>query len=52
VLPVHLREVLANVYDEARAIEERIATLEGALESLANQDPVVTRLRTIPGIGC
>jgi transposase len=51
VLPVHLRDVLADVYEEVRAIEERIATLEKALESLARQDPVVTRLRTIPGIG-
>ena len=51
VLPVHLRQVLAAVYDELRAIEARIATLEEGLAALANQDPVVMRLRTIPGIG-
>jgi transposase len=51
LLPAHLRHVLAAVHEEVRAIESRIAALERELESLAADDPVVTRLRTIPGIG-
>jgi transposase len=50
-LPMHLRQVLASVHDEVRAIEARIAGLERELRTLAEADPVVTRLRTIPGIG-
>jgi transposase len=51
VLPSHLRQVLTSVHEEVRAIEGRIAALERELETLAEQDPVVTRLRTVPGIG-
>ncbi len=51
LLPAHLRRVLADVHEEVRAIEGRIAALERELASLAADDPVVTRLRTIPGIG-
>ena len=50
-LPLHLRTVLASVHEEVRAIEARIADLERELRALAEADPVVTRLRTIPGIG-
>jgi transposase len=50
-LPRHLRTVLASVHEEIRGIEERVADLEGELRRLAAADPVVTRLRTIPGIG-
>ena len=50
-LPMHLRTVLASVHEEIRGIEERVADLEGELRRLAAADPVVTRLRTIPGIG-
>lgn len=50
-LPRHLRQILASVHAEVRAIEERIAELERELCVLADADPVVTRLRTIPGIG-
>ncbi len=50
-LPRHLRHVLASVHDDVRAIEARIADLERELRVLAAADPVVTRLRTIPGIG-
>src|SRR6476661_3239171 len=50
-LPLHLRQILASVHEEVRAIEARIADLERALRVLADADPVVTRLRTIPGIG-
>ncbi len=47
----HLCRVLASVHEEVRAIEARIAALERELAALADADPVVTRLRTIPGIG-
>jgi transposase len=50
-LPRHLRQILTSVHAEVRAIEERIAELERELRVLADADPVVTRLRTIPGIG-
>jgi transposase len=50
-LPRHLRQVLASVHAEVRAIEARIDDLERELRALAEADPVVTRLRTIPGIG-
>ena len=47
----HLRTVLASVHEEVRAIEARLAALERELRALADADPVVTRLLTIPGIG-
>ena len=50
-LPMHLRTVLASVHEEIRGIEERVDDLERELRTLAAADPVVTRLRTIPGIG-
>jgi transposase len=50
-LPMHLRTVLASVLAEVRAIEVRIADLARELATLAAADPVVIRLRTIPGIG-
>jgi transposase len=50
-LPAHLRHVLASMQDEIREIEARVATLERELRTVADADPVVTQLRTIPGIG-
>ena len=50
-LPLHLRTVLVSVHEEIRALEQRVADLERELRALAEADPVVTRLRTIPGIG-
>lgn len=50
-VPDHLRHVLASVRDEVRELEARMAALERALRALADADPVVTRLRAIPGIG-
>jgi transposase len=50
-LPAHLRSVLTSVHEEVRAIEGRLADLERELRALADADPVITRLRTIPGIG-
>ena len=50
-LPMHLRHVLASVQEEIRAIERRMLALEHELAALAATDPVVTQLRTVPGIG-
>jgi transposase len=50
-LPLHLRTILASVHAEVRTIETRIADLERELRILADADPIVTRLRTLPGIG-
>ncbi len=50
-IPMYLRQVLTSVHEEVRAIEARIADLERELRVLADADPVVARLRTIPGIG-
>lgn len=50
-LPLHLRTVLASVHAEIRDLEQRVAALERDLRTLAEADPVVIRLRTIPGIG-
>jgi transposase len=50
-LPAHLRHVLASVREEVRGIEARVVTLERELRALADADPVVAHLRTIPGIG-
>jgi len=50
-LPRHLRQILTGVHEEVRAIEARIAALERELRVLADADPVVMRLRTIPGVG-
>jgi len=51
ILPLHLRMVLTDVRAEIRALETRIANLERELRALADADPVVARLLTIPGIG-
>jgi transposase len=50
-LPLHLRTVLTDVHAEIRALETRIAAVEHELRGLADADPVVARLLTIPGIG-
>ena len=50
-LPMHLRQVLAMVHEEVRALEARIAALDGELRRVAEADPVIRRLREIPGIG-
>ena len=50
-LPLPLRMVLTDVHAETRALEMRISDLERELCALADADPVVVRLLTIPGIG-
>lgn len=50
-VPGLLRPALAEATREIREIEARIRTVERQLEALAEQTPVVGRLRTIPGVG-
>lgn len=50
-LPQTLRHALLMLHDEIRGLETAIAAIEQDLTSVATQDPVVARLREIPGIG-
>jgi transposase len=50
-LPGPLRHALHLIYEEVRDLEDRIETLERELQVVADADPVVIRLRGIPGIG-
>lgn len=50
-LPDAIRPVLAEACTEIRQLEERIHAIEHQLERLADELPVVERLRSIPGIG-
>jgi len=50
-IPDSLRPVLATACDEIEALSDHIKMTERQLEALAEQTPVVQRLRTIPGIG-
>ncbi len=50
-MPEALRPVFADACREIREIEARVKTVERQLESMAEQLPGVTHLRTIPGIG-
>ena len=50
-LPDALRPVLVEAAHEIRELETRIRAVERSLEGLASASPLVTRLRTIPGVG-
>lgn len=50
-VPEALRQALADAADEIRLLELRIRDIERKLEALARESEVITRLRTIPGIG-
>ena len=50
-LPEALRPVLAEAAREIGELEGRIQQVERQLERLARESAVVTRLRTIPGVG-
>lgn len=50
-IPDSLRWTLAQACDEIESLSERIRGAEKQLEGLAEQTPVVERLRSIPGIG-
>jgi transposase len=51
VLPEALRPALAEATNEIRELEVRMRTIEKQINALAEQTPVVARLRSIPGIG-
>lgn len=50
-LPEALRPALAEAAREIGELEARVREIERQLEALARQSTVVTRLRTIPGVG-
>lgn len=50
-VPIYLRYVLSLLHNEIRAIEEHMQAVERELRTLAANDPVIQRLRTIPGVG-
>jgi len=50
-LPNSLRPALQAACEEIRALEQRQRTVERQLAALAEETPVVARLRTIPGVG-
>ena len=50
-IPSVVREMFAQVCHEIRELESQVRSVEGKLEALARQTPVVERLRSIPGIG-
>jgi transposase len=50
-LPEHLRLVLTWLHEEIRALEGHIKAVETQLRAVAEPDPVIQRLRTIPGVG-
>ena len=50
-LPDALRPIVATACDEIETLGESIKLTERQLEALAEQTPVVERLRSIPGIG-
>ena len=50
-VPELLRPVLAEAAREVTALERRIGEVEAQLEGIAQQSPLVRRLRTVPGVG-
>ena len=50
-LPDSLRSTMASACDEIESLGVRIRDAERQLEALAEQTPVVDRLRSVPGIG-
>ena len=50
-LTVVARELIAELYDHLKMLEERIARVERVIERLGATNDIVRRLRTIPGVG-
>ena len=50
-VPDALRPALWAACEEIRALESKLRDVETQLEALAEQTPIVERLRTIPGVG-
>jgi transposase len=50
-IPARLRAVLTHVLADVRALDKNLVALERDLAAIADADPVVSRLMTIPGVG-
>jgi transposase len=50
-LPSHFRHALRLLHEEVHMLEGAILAIDHELSALADADPVVVRLREIPGIG-
>jgi transposase len=50
-IPSVVREMLNQVCEEIRELESHLHSVDRELKSLAEQTPVVARLRSIPGVG-
>ena len=50
-IPSVVREMLDQVCGEIGELESHLRTVDGELKALAEQTPVVERLRSIPGVG-
>jgi len=50
-VPEALRPALVQACEEIQQLEKRIQSVERQLSSLATQIPVISQLRTIPGVG-
>lgn len=50
-LPESARTIFVIMIDSVKALDERIAVLDGVIAKRAKEDPIARRLMTIPGIG-
>ena len=50
-LPARARQAIVGLYDQCRALDEGIATLEAEIVAHARHDERARRLATIPGVG-
>lgn len=50
-LDQRLRDLVAALLEEIRALEQRIADVDRSLASTAKDDPVIAQLESLPGIG-
>lgn len=50
-LPERIRRIVFALWEEVRALEERIEGVEADLERVAQEEPTVQALRGIPGVG-
>jgi transposase len=50
-LPGRARGLLWGLYEELRALDERVAALDEELEAHGREEPLCQRLREVPGIG-
>jgi transposase len=50
-LDQRIRDLVAALLEEIRALEQRIADVDRSLASTAKDDPVIAQLESLPGIG-